>query len=204
MICDWRNRWGQGDFPFLYVQIPNFKIDNPQNGVSWPMLRESQRLALSVPNTAMVVSIDVGDPDDLHPTVKKPIADRLYLAAKQVAYGEDVVGECPLVGQAVLEAGKVVLSFTGMGGGLVTGEMDDEFNFSESEGQPVNFELAGKDGVFVAAQAKIEGDTVVVWSDTLTKPTAIRYAWRQSPEPAVNLYNKAGLPASPFRLELDK
>ena len=152
----------------------------------------------------MTVSIDVGDPNDLHPTVKKPIADRLVLAAKEHVYGEDVVGTSPMIKDAQLQDGKVRLSFTDVGSGLTIGKMDKDFNFSVAEGNPTHFELAGKDGKFVPAQAKIEGDTVIVWSEGLKDPTTIRYAWRNNPEPAVNLYNKEGLPASPFEMRIKR
>ncbi len=207
MIKEWRKEWGQGDFPFLYVQLPNMKAHAGKEDYAkyegwWSTLRESQRLALTTPNTAMVVSIDVGDPNDLHPTVKKPIADRLVLAAKEHVYGDGVVGTSPLIKDAQLVDGKVSLSFTDIGSGLTIGKVDKEFNFSVAEGQPAHFELAGKDGKFVPAQAKIEGDTVIVWSDDLKDPSTIRYAWRNNPEPAVNLYNKEGLPASPFEINI--
>ena len=204
MINDWRNKWGQGDFPFLVVQLPNMNTSSPKKFGWWSTLRESQRLTLSNPNTYMTVTIDVGDPNDLHPTVKKPIADRVVLATKEHVYGEDVVGTSPMIKDAQLVDGKVRLSFTDVGSGLTIGQMDKDFNFSVAEGQPVNFELAGKDGKFVSAQAKIEGETIMVWSNDLKDPAMIRYAWRNNPEPPVNLYSKEGLPASPFEMQIQK
>jgi sialate O-acetylesterase len=206
MIKDWRTKWGQGDFPFLVVQLPNMISHGGQAKYEgwWSTLRESQRLALNTPNTFMAVSIDVGDPTDLHPAVKKPIADRLVLAAKEHVYKENIVGTSPLIKDAQLVNGKVRLSFKDVGSALTIGKMDANFNFSVAEGNPAHFELAGKDGKFVSAQAKIEGDTVIVWSDDLKDPSTIRYAWRNNPEPAVNLYNKEGLPASPFEIRIEK
>jgi sialate O-acetylesterase len=204
MIKDWRSKWRQGDFPFFVVQLPNMNTSSPKKFGWWSTFRESQRLALNTPNTFMAVTIDVGDPNDLHPTVKKPIADRLVLAAKEHVYGDDVVGTSPLIKDAQLVDGKVSLSFTDIGSGLTIGKMDKDFNFSIAEGNPLHFELAGNDGKFVTAQAKIEGDTVIVWSDDLKDPTTVRYAWRNNPEPAVNLYNKQGLPASPFETNILK
>ena len=203
MIKEWRKEWGQGDFPFLYVQLPNMKTEAKHEGW-WSPVRESQRSALNTPNAFMAVSIDVGDPNDLHPTVKKPIADRLVLAAKEHVYGEDVVGTSPMIKDAQIVDGKITLNFTDIGNGLTIGQMDTDFNFSVAQGQPANFELAGKDGKFVPAQAKIEGDTVIVWSDDLKEPMTIRYAWRNNPEPPVNLYSKEGLPASPFEISIKR
>jgi sialate O-acetylesterase len=130
MIKDWRTKWGQGDFPFLFVQLPNLNNTNPKKLGWWATLRESQRQSLATSNTAMVVSIDVGDPNDLHPAVKKPIADRLVLAAKEHVYGDDVVGTSPLVKGAKLQDGKVVLSFSNVGGGLMIAKMDKAFNLT--------------------------------------------------------------------------
>jgi sialate O-acetylesterase len=175
----------------------------PQYEDYWPVLRESQRLAAATPNTAMVVTIDVGDPKDLHPPVKKPIADRLVLAAKKLAYGEDLVISGPMIDSAKLQGEKVVLSFTNKGSGLMIGAADKDFKVSEAQGTPANFELTGKDGTFVPAQAAIEGDTVLVWSDAIKAPTAVRYAWKDNPEPPVNLYNREGLPASPFTVVIE-
>ena len=204
MIADWRKHWAQPDLPFLYVQLPNL---NSHGGAEqykewWPILRESQRLAGSTPNTAMVVSIDVGDPNDLHPTVKKPIADRLVLAARKLAYGEDLVISGPMIDRATLQDDQVVLHFTDRGRGLMIGGVDDDLQVHESTGTPENFELAGEDGLFVPSQAKIEGDKVLVWNEVIPNPKAVRYAWDDNPEPAVNLYNKEGLPASPFKIRV--
>jgi len=204
MIADWRKHWAQPELPFLYVQLPNL---NSHGGAEqykewWPILRESQRLAGSTPNTAMVVSIDVGDPNDLHPTVKKPIADRLVLAARKLAYGEDLVISGPMIDRATLQDDQVVLHFTDRGRGLMIGGVDDDLQVHESTGTPENFELAGEDGLFVPSQAKIEGDKVLVWNEVIPNPKAVRYAWDDNPEPAVNLYNKEGLPASPFKIRV--
>jgi sialate O-acetylesterase len=206
LIQDWRKQWGQGDFPFLYAQLPNLNSHGgePKYDDWWPALRESQRIAASTPNTAMVVTIDVGDPNDLHPTIKKPIAERLVSAAKKIAYGEDHVISGPMIESAERQGDKVVLRFTHTGGGLMIGSMDQNFKVSKSQGPLANFELAGADGTFAAAQAAIDGDSVLVWSDAIKLPTAVRYAWKDNPQPAVNFYNREGLPASPFTLTVNE
>ena len=152
----------------------------------------------------MVVTIDVGDPNDLHPTIKKPIAERLVSAAKKIAYGEDHVISGPMIESAERQGDKVVLRFTHTGGGLMIGSMDQDFKVSKSQGPLANFELAGADGTFAAAQAAIDGDSVLVWSDAIKLPTAVRYAWKDNPQPAVNFYNREGLPASPFTLTVNE
>ncbi len=181
MIEDWRNRWGEGDFPFLFVQLANFK-SNP----FWPVLRESQTETLRLRNTGMAVIIDIGNPDNIHPTDKQDVGYRLSLAARHIAYGEAVEDSGPLFRQATVEGGAMRVWFThaaGMqarGGGALTG-----------------FTIAGADGQFVPAEARVEGTTVVVSSAQVAAPTAVRYAWADNPE--CNLVNQEGLPASPFR-----
>lgn len=207
MVADWRAKWGQGDFPFLYVQLPNLisHDGDPRYKDYWPVLRESQRLAeAEIPNSAMVVTMDVGDPNDLHPTVKKPFADRLVLAAKKVAYGQDLTDSGPMIDRAVVVDGQVKLSFTSVGSGLMTGEIDEQYLVHERQEPPANFELAGEDGVFVTAEAELDGDTVRVRTDAVANPAFVRYAWADNPVPMVNLYNKEGLPASPFTIEISK
>ena len=186
MIADWRERWGQGDFPFLFVQLPNFA-----NGKEdWMTLRESQRLAAaSVPNAAMAVTIDIGDPNDLHPLDKKPVADRLALLARAEVYGEEVIASGPLIESAKrMEDGRLRLTFRSTEPGLQSGE------------KLGGFEVAGEDGVFGPAQAAIEGEHVIVWRDGV-EAHEVRYAWAPNPFPAANLYNGEGLPASPFSIK---
>ena len=205
MIKDWRKHWGREDLPFIYVQLPNLntKGGDPRYRDWWPTLRESQRTALGTPKTAMVVTIDVGDPQDLHPTVKKPIADRLVRAARRVAYGEDVVAAGPMIAAATVNADKVFLRFSDIGSGMITGSLGADYRMSETDDAPAHFELAGADGIFHPAQARLESDHVVVWSDQVRQPGGVRYAWAPNPAPPVNLYNREGLPASPFKIVLN-
>jgi len=185
MIADWRERWGQGDFPFLFVQLPNFA----KGKVDWMTLRESQRLAAArVPNSAMAVTIDIGDPDDLHPADKKPVADRLALLARSEVYGEDVIANGPRIESAKkIGAGRLRLTFRSTKSAL------------QRKANLGGFEVAGKDGKFMPAQATIDGEHVIVWRDGM-ESHHVRYAWVPDPFPAANLYNHRGLPASPFSI----
>lgn len=186
LIQDWRSRWGRGNFPFLFVQLANFMPKKPQPGDSdWARLREAQLRALSVPTTAMVVAIDIGDEKDIHPKNKQEVGRRLALAARALAYGETIVYSGPIFESMKIEEGRIRLSFGHVGGGLM--------------GSLKGFAIAGDDKKFVWAKAEIEGDTVVVRSDDVPNPKAVRYAWADSPD--CGLYNKEGLPASPFRTD---
>jgi sialate O-acetylesterase len=181
MIEDWRNRWGEGDFPFLFVQLGNYKSNQ-----WWPVLRESQTEALRLRNTGMAVTIDVGESNDIHPKNKQDVGKRLALAALHIAYGKSLEYTGPAFRQAAPEGGSMRLYFAhadGMqarGGGAIAG-----------------FTIAGADGNFVPAEAKADGDTVVVWNTQVAAPAAVRYAWAD--DPVSNLVNQAGLPAGPFR-----
>jgi sialate O-acetylesterase len=185
LIEDWRERWEAPQWPFLFVQIAPF-ADQP------PEIREAQLLTLKrVPETAMVVTLDVGNPHDIHPLNKQPVGERLALAARALAYGEDLVYSGPIFESAEFSEGKATVSFSSVGPGLVA-----------AGGKPLyGFSLAGADGEFHAADALIEGDRVVVSSGEVDTPTAVRYAWENAPEG--NLYNRAGLPASPFRSDVE-
>lgn len=190
LIADWRVKWNQGDFPFLYVQLANFMEakDNPCES-EWAELRDAQLQTLSVPNTAMAVTIDIGEWNDIHPSNKEDVGKRLALAAQKLAYGdEEVVYSGPLYKSMKIDGNKVILSFTNIGSGLSKRGSDELRQFA----------IAGTDREFVWAKAKIEGDRVIVWNDDITAPIAVRYGWADNPEGA-NLYNKEGLPASPFR-----
>ncbi|GAB4041620.1 sialate O-acetylesterase [Spirosoma jeollabukense] len=191
LINDWRNQWGQGPLPFLYVQLPGFMDYNYQPTESnWAVLREAQRKALSVPNTAMAVAIDLGEWNDIHPDNKKDVGERLALAALKTAYHKNLVSSGPLYQSSAIDGNKIVLSFTNVGSGLIAkdGEVLGEFA------------IAGADKKFVWARANIEGNNVVVWSDDIPSPQYVRYAWADNPVNP-NLYNKEGLPASPFRTD---
>ncbi|MCJ7814613.1 MAG: sialate O-acetylesterase, partial [Xanthomonadales bacterium] len=189
MIRDWRTQFGQGDFPFLFVQLTNFMEAKEQPEESlWAETRDAQLQALSEPNTAMVVTIDVGEWNDIHPLDKKTVGQRLALAARKIAYGEsDLVYSGPTFKSMTIAGNKMVLEFDNLGTGLVT------------RGNSLNgFAIAGADGKFVWAEAKIEDNRVVVWSNDIQAPVKVRYAWADNPDTA-NLYNRQGLPASPFQ-----
>jgi sialate O-acetylesterase len=157
----------------------------------WAELRESQLQSLSVPNTGMAVTIDLGEWNDIHPDNKKDVGYRLALAAEKIAYNKkDIVFSGPIYESLIVDGNKIMLSFANTGGGLIS--IDGE--------ELSQFAIAGIDKKFVWANAKIEENKVVVWSDKITQPIFIRYAWADNPEDA-NLYNKEGLPASPFRTD---
>ena len=191
MIQSWRDSWGLGDFPFLFVQLANFMETKPEPGDSaWAELREAQTMTLSLPKTGMAVIIDIGEAKDIHPRNKQDVGKRLALAAQSIAYGQkDVVYSGPMYESMEKEDGKIRLTFGHVGGGL------------EAKGSDTlkGFAIAGEDKAFVWADAKIDGDTVVVSSDKVANPVAVRYAWADNP--VCNLYNKEGLPASPFRTD---
>ncbi|MBN1392614.1 MAG: hypothetical protein JW947_07405 [Sedimentisphaerales bacterium] len=192
MVADWRQRWGEGNFPFLYVQLASFMATKDQPSESnWAELRESQLKCLSVPNTAMVVTTDIGEAADIHPQNKLDIGKRLALAARNLAYGEkDVVYSGPIYKSMNVSGNRIVLTFTETGGGLV----------AKGCGGLKHFAIAGPDKKFVWAKAEIEDERIIVWSDEINNPVAVRYAWADNPDGA-NLYNNAGLPASPFRTD---
>lgn len=188
MITDWRERWGQGDFPFLFVQLANYVPQNLPEG-AWAELREAQSMTLELPNTGQAVIIDIGDAGDIHPKNKQDVGQRLALAAMAVAYDKkDVVSSGPMLKEVKFEDDKAVLTFDHVGGGL------------EAKGGALKgFAVAGEDQVFKPADAKIDGDTIVVSSPEVKNPKAVRYAWANNPE--ATLYSAEGLPASPFRTD---
>lgn len=191
VITDWRQKWNIGDFPFLYVQLANFLEAQHQPSESgWAELREAQLETLRVPNTAMAVAIDIGEWNDIHPLSKKDVGTRLALAARKLAYGDEVVYSGPLYRSMTVEGNRIRLSFTRLGGGLKAAQ----------DGSLRHFAIAGADKKFVWANAEIDNNHVVVWSDAVQIPVAVRYAWADNPEGA-NLYNREGLPASPFRTD---
>jgi len=192
LIADWREKWNQGDFPFLYVQLANFLEAKSQPSESnWAELREAQLKTLSVSNTAMTVTTDIGEWNDIHPLNKEDVGKRLALAAHKVTYGEkEIVHSGPIYQSMRVEGNKIILTFTNIGSGLI----------AKGGGELKYLAIAGTDKKFVWAKAKIEGNQVIVWNDDITNPVAVRYAWADNPEGA-NLYNEEGLPASPFRTE---
>jgi len=182
MITDWRTQWGEGNFPFLYVQIA------PNHGIP-PEIREAQLLTLKrTSNTAMAVITDHGDANNIHPVEKEPVGQRLALAARALAYGEKIEYSGPLFSGSRIDGNKVVISFAHVGKGLVS-----------KDGPLKGFVIAGADKKFVPAQAEITGETVTVSSPEVPAPVAARYGWANVPD--VNLYNKEALPASPFRTD---
>ncbi len=199
LIADWREKWNQGDFPFLYVQLHNFmEVKDQPCESNWAELREAQLKTLSVPNTAMAVTIDIGEWNDIHPLNKEDVGKRLALAARKLAYGEDIVYSGPIYQSMKIDGNKIILTFTHIGSGLVAkgcGELK-QFAIAGPDKKPV----VSLSNPFVWAKAKIEDDKVIVWNDEVTNPVAVRYAWADNPEGA-NLYNKQGLPASPFRTD---
>lgn len=181
LISDWRAHWKQGDFPFLFTQISSFKSDKTED---WAVIRDAQRRTLSVANTGMAVTIDVGDPDNVHPPDKQTVGARLAVAARALAYGEDTEYSGPLFREAAPENGAIRVSFTHAGGLVAKG------------GELRGFEIAGDDRRFGPASAHIEGLTVTVSSPDIKTPKYARFGWQNAPD--LNLYNAAGLPASPF------
>jgi sialate O-acetylesterase len=189
LINDWRNKWQEGSIPFLFVQLPNFmEVQYLPSESQWAELRFGQFKSLSVPNTAMAVTIDVGEWNDIHPLEKKVVGERLALAARKLAYGnEEIVYSGPLYKSAVKDGDRIILEFDHIGSGLV----------AKGGGDLNYFAIAGADRKYVWAEARIENNHVIVWSDEINNPMFVRYAWADNPEGA-NLYNVEGLPASPF------
>ncbi len=187
MIRNWRRAWNEGNFPFLFVQLASFQT--LPNSFSFPLVREAQLMTLSLPKTGMAVIIDIGNPTDIHPKNKQEVGRRLSLAARAIAYGQHIIYSGPIYKSMAIEGSKIRLHFTHLGGGLV----------SSNKYMLLGFEIAGADRKFVTAGAKIEGDTVVVSNKAVKHPVAVRYGWANNP--ICDLYNQAGLPASPFRTD---
>ena len=183
MIENWRTDWKQGDFPFYFVQIAPFRGQTPE-------IRNAQLIAMkNTPNTGMAVTMDVGNPNDIHPKNKQDVGKRLGLWALAKTYGQDgIVYSGPIYKGIKVEGDKIRISFDHIGGGLVA-----------KDGPLTHFIIAEKDADFVKANAVIDGDSIVVSSTEAKKPVAVRFAWENAAEP--NLFNKEGLPASPFRTD---
>jgi sialate O-acetylesterase len=185
LIADWRKAWDNEDMPFLFVQLAPY---GKPAGEGWARLREAQlRTTQTVKNTGMAVITDVGERDDVHPTRKQPVGARLALAARALAYGEKIEYSGPLFKELKVDGDQAIVNFSHVGKGLAV----------QGEGDLKGFTLAGEDKVFHPAKAVIKGDSVVVTSDKVAKPVAVRYGWASYP--VVNLGNKDGLLASPFR-----
>ncbi len=200
LIAGWRAAWKRPDLPFLFIQLPTYlPRQNPNQSCSWAELREAQLMTWQrVPHTGMAITMDLGaDRDDpkqemLHPPNKIPMGQRLALVARALVYGEKIVYSGPIYDTMTVEDGRVRLTFTHTGSGLVV----------KGDGPPLHaFVIAGEDRQFVEAQARLEGDVVTVWSPEVAAPVAVRYNWAWDPQPMGNLYNREGLPASPFRTD---
>jgi sialate O-acetylesterase len=179
MIRSWREGWGEPALPFLFVQLPACKNTTP-------LMREVQaRCARRVPNAAMVVTLDVGEAENIHPRNKEPVGLRLALKARALVYGEKVEHSGPVFTAVQVQDGSLVLSFEHAGG------------LRARDGELCGFEVAGADGRFFAARAKIEGEAVRLTCAKAKSPTQVRYAWANVPD--ANLVNAAGLPAEPFQ-----
>ncbi|MDB6109677.1 MAG: Sialic acid-specific 9-O-acetylesterase, partial [Pedosphaera sp.] len=193
MIRDWRQDWNQGDFTFLAVQLaPFMAIKDEPSDSNWAELREAQLNTTKIlPKTGMAVITDIGNPKNIHPTKKRPVGERLALAARGIAYEEKIVYSGPIYRKMEVKEGKIILTFDHAGGGL-----------EAHDGVLKGFAICGEDHKFVWADAIIEAKSankIIVSSPSVAKPAAVRYGWADCP--VVNLWNKEGLPASPFRTD---
>ncbi|MBQ0736377.1 sialate O-acetylesterase [Aquimarina celericrescens] len=193
MIQDWRLQWHKKELPFLFVQLANYMkaVEQPVKS-NWAVTRESQSKALELPNTAQAVIIDIGDAMDIHPRNKQDVGYRLAVAARKISYDEDIVYSGPVYESHEIRENKIVINFDHKGSGLWAKNTDNN--------QLFEFSIAGRDRKFYPAKAKIEQDQIIVWSEKVINPIAVRYAWADNPDKA-NFYNKEGLPASPFRTD---
>ncbi|MFA6960800.1 MAG: sialate O-acetylesterase [Opitutaceae bacterium] len=187
MITGWRRQFGQDDFSFYWVQLANYKGAEPQ-GTEWAFLREAQTKTLALPFSGQAVIIDLGNVRDIHPRNKRDVGRRLARLALKRDYGINVADIGPLFAKAVRDGAAFRISFTEINGGLIA-----------PQNELGGFELAGADKIFHAAEARIDGDTIVVSNTGITDPVAVRYAWRNAP--LAGLFNKEGLPAVPFRTD---
>ena len=193
MITDWRKHWGQGDFPFYFVQLSSFNQNNGNSnaGSTWAELREAQRMTLTLPQTGMAVTTDIGDSKDIHPRNKKDVGGRLASIALRNVYGKEVIDQGPRYKSFSIQASQVSVEFSSAGKQLTTA---DKYGYLRG------FEIAGADKKFYPARAFIKGDKVVVSSEHVIKPAAVRYCWMDDALEG-NLFNEAGLPAEPFRTD---
>lgn len=192
LILGWRENKGNSEWPFIFVQLPNYSPrKNNSSDSEWALLRESQLKTLNVNNTAMVVTIDIGDPNDVHPRNKKEVGERLFLAAENAAYGKELVFSGPVFDSLETDNDKIKLFFKHVGSGLIT---------NDNKG-PEGFIIAGSDSVFYQADYSsiVSSNMVIISSSKVKNPIHVRYAWADNPK--CNLFNKEGLPASPFRTD---
>jgi len=212
LIKGWREKWPQPGLPFYFCQLANnyAKVSAPGES-AWAELRESQSLALALPNTGQVVTIDVGEAGDLHSRDKKTVGHRLFLIAAAEHYGAAASFSGPVYESVAIEEGRARIRFRCTDGGLAARPLPSTYNVKtltaetaplvrySPEGGLEGFAICGEDHKWAWAEAKIDGDTVLVWSDKVPRPVAVRYAWADNP--TCNLYNGAGLPAGPFRMD---
>ncbi|BCU78576.1 9-O-acetylesterase [Luteolibacter sp. LG18] len=204
LITDWREHWAQGDFPFLYVQLASFKPHPPTavEEAPWPVLREAQLKTLRLPKTGMASAVDVGDANDIHPVHKRSVGERLAMAARQIAYGEQTVAAGPMYEAMERTGDQIRISFKKQPGNQPTIGVPP-WIAGGSKPLPttslMGFAIAGEDRKFVAADARIQGDSIILSSPEVKLPVAVRYNWATNP--SGNLYNPEGLPASPFRTD---
>lgn len=191
MITDWRRHWGAGDFPFYFVQLASYNAGNgnSKNGSTWAELREAQTMTLSLPNTGMAVTTDIGNSTDIHPKNKQDVGKRLAAIALRNVYNKNIVYSGPMYKSMKVQGNAILISFTNIGSGLMA-----------KNGELKGFEIAGLGGQFFPAVATIEGNQVVVHNDNIRYPAAVRYGWRDDAGED-NLFNREGFPASPFRTD---
>lgn len=189
LIADWRTRWGQGDFPFAWVQLPNFKAPQtqPAETSGWVLVQEGMLKTLSVPHTGMAITIDVGEEKDIHPKDKQTVGQRLAQWALATVYDKDLIPMGPIYRSAAIDGSKVVIEF------------DYAEGLHAADDKVKGFAIAGADRVFAHANARIDGHKVIVSSDQVSQPVSVRYAWAANP--VFSLYNAADIPASPFRTD---
>jgi sialate O-acetylesterase len=213
LIQDWRKKWGHGDFPFFFCQLPVYGDKQTKPAESeWAEVRESQAEALKLPNTGEVVLIDQGESDNIHPREKRVAGERLARLALTETYGQRMPDESPAYESMSVLGDKIAIRFMHTDGGLSDHPLPSTYlvNTSRDKAAPLvpdspgsqlqGFAICGADNRWVWANAKIESDdTVLVWSDQVLFPVAVRYAWADTP--TVNLYNGYGLPAAPFRTD---
>ena len=190
MITDWRIRWQQGYLPFLYIQLPNYKKRQQEPMESeWAELREAQAMALSQRSTGMVCTIDVGEAESIHPLNKQDVGYRLALQAEKIAYGKNITASGPMFSSCHIDGNSIRIRFTDTGSGLKTTDSQP----------PREFTIAGADKKFYIASAKIVKDEIIISSDKVSKPVAVRYAWSDNPD--CNTINAEGFPMIPFRTD---
>jgi sialate O-acetylesterase len=193
MIKDWRMHWQQGEFPFLFVSLANYRqpVTEPSES-EWAELREAQTKTLELTNTGMAIAIDIGEANDIHPKNKQDVGKRLALNALKIGYGKDIVHSGPLFSSVEFKNGKAYITFRETGTGLT---VKDKYGYLKG------FTIAGSDKKFHWAKSDIVDDkTIVVYSEKVKHPMSVRYGWADNPDD-VNLYNKEGLPANPFRTD---